>query len=226
MMNLHWIAALWAAGCRLWPPCQKPCFFFYVAMCVSFFFFPRKKGWKMVPRFESNLAAMSWRTSCKCWFVSVLKRWWKCWSSGCFMSLFFSGKKPLELLCWKLVVQESATERLGWDFFFQQTPRNAVNCFVFKWPRHRWLVQANMQFPGHEYFTVTWRQGRNKPPKKTWDSFVEVVCVKEVPNMKETLWAELRIQQHKNGSFVGLVNWWFIQTLEWVLDYSLDSIVV
>lgn len=61
---------------------------------------------------------------------------------------------------------------------------------------------------------------------KTWDSFAEVVCVKEVPNMKETIWAELRIQQHKNGSFVGLVNWWCIQNLEWVLDYSLDSIVV
>lgn len=26
--------------------------------------------------------------------------------------------------------------------------------------RHRWLVQANMHFPGHEYFTVTWRPRR------------------------------------------------------------------
>ena len=84
----------------------------------------------------------------------------------------------LDLDSVELVWQESATERLGHffgaDFFVaskiqRKRPgvsfvgvswiRSVVVMFFVKTPRHRWLVQANMQFPGHEYFTVTWRQG-------------------------------------------------------------------
>jgi len=46
---------------------------------------------------------------------------------------------------------------------FGRLVRKQSGCYELKesaTERHRWLVQANMQFPGHEYFTVTWRPRR------------------------------------------------------------------